>query len=245
VSQPITALRDRRPLSLRVYFELRERIAHGEYLPGSRLPSEVDLARAFAVSRVTVREALRLLQRDGLVKAQHGRGHFVLKPGLIREPVTELRSVTELLTSLGYKVESEVLAAVSERAGKRSSALGIDPDERVTRIERLRSSRGMVLIYSIDVLPTTLLEGVEYDHKDSLFAALAAAGVDLVRAQATIRAAKLPREIARRSGLPLSIPCLLLEQVHFDREDRPLLWSLDYHRGDVFEFNVLRQRLHA
>ena len=65
MSQPITPLRDRRPLSLRVYFELRERIAQGEYPPGSRLPSETDLARAFAVSRVTVREALRLLQLTG------------------------------------------------------------------------------------------------------------------------------------------------------------------------------------
>jgi GntR family transcriptional regulator len=245
MSQPITPLRDRRPLSLRVYLELRGRIAQGEYPPGSRLPSESDLARAFAVSRVTVREALRLLQRDGLVKAQHGRGNFVLARGLIREPVTELRSVTELLSSLGYEVESEVLATVTERAGRRSSALGIDPEERVTRIERLRSSRGMVLIYSIDVHPTRLLEGVHLDHKDSLFAALAAAGVELTRAQATIRAAKLPRGVARRSGLPPSLPCLLLEQVHFDREDTPLLWSLDYHRGDVFEFHVLRQRLHV
>jgi len=245
VNQPITPLRDRRPLSLRVYFELRKRIGQGEYLPGSQLPTEKELAQAFAVSRVTIREALRLLQRDGLVKAQHGRGHFVLERGLIREPVTELRSVTELLTSLGYQVENEVLAAVSEPAGERSSALGIDPEERITRIERLRSSRGMVLIYSIDVLPTTLLEGVDHDHQDSLFAALAVAGVELVRAQATIRAAKLPRGVARRSGLPPSLPCLLLEQIHFDREDTPLLWSLDYHRGDVFEFHVLRQRLHA
>ena len=245
MSQPITPLRDRRPLSLRVYFELRERIAQGEYPPGSRLPSETDLARAFAVNPRDRAGGAPAPAADGLVRAQHGRGHFVLKRGLIREPVTELRSVTELLTSLGYEVESQVLAAVSERAGKRSSALGIDPAERVTRIERLRSSRGMVLIYSIDVLPTTLLEGVEHDHQDSLFAALAAAGVELARAQATIRAAKLPRKVARRSALAPSLPCLLLEQVHFDREDRPLLWSLDYHRGDVFEFHVLRQRLYA
>src|SRR5207249_5381279 len=110
VSQPITPLRDRRPLCIRVYFELRERIAQGEYPPGSRLPSETDLARAFAVNPRDRAGGASAPAADGLVRAQHGRGHFVLKRGLIREPVTELRSVTELLTSLGYEVESEVLA---------------------------------------------------------------------------------------------------------------------------------------
>lgn len=245
MSRPITPLAARRPLALEVYAALRERLTRGDYAPGERLPSEAELAKAFGVSRVTVREALRLLQRDGLVKARHGRGHFVLGHGLIREPVTELRSVTELVTSLGYSIETEVLAFAAERAGEHADAFGLDADASVTRVERLRSSGGTVLIYSTDLVPTHLLADADRVPDGSLVAALDAGGVRIARAHTTIRAATVPRSISRRAGLAPSLPWLQLEQLHFDDNDRPALWSLDYHRGDRFEFNVLRQRLHV
>ena len=78
MTPPTAPLRDRRPLPLVLYEALRERIRAGEFDPGARLPSEAALAADYGVSRVTVREALRLLQRDGLAAARHGRGHFVL-----------------------------------------------------------------------------------------------------------------------------------------------------------------------
>ena len=245
MSRPIVPLGARGPLSLQVYSALRGRITLGEYAPGERLPPEADLARAFGVSRVTVREALRLLQRDGLLKARHGRGHFVLAHGLIREPITELHSVTELLTSLGYSIETEVLAFGAEPAGEHADLLRLETDRPLTRVERLRSSGGTALIYSIDLVPTHLLGDAERPLEGSLIAELEARGVQIARARATIRAAALPRAVARRVGVLPSQPWLLLEQLHFDQDDRPVVWSLDYHRGDRFEFNVLRQRLHG
>jgi GntR family transcriptional regulator len=241
VSQP-TPIRDRRPLPLRVFEALRLRIAAGEFPPGSRLPAEMELARAYAVSRVTVREALRMLQGEGLVEARHGLGHFVAERALIREPITELRSVSDLLDSLGEPASTEVLAVEREEARELAGPLEIDPHEFVLRIERLRRSGGDLVIYSVDVLPVRILAGTEPDFSGSLVVALEQLGVTLSHAQATIRASALPRRIARRVGLAPSAPWLLLEQVHFDSAGRPVLWSLDYHRGDRFEFNVRRRR---
>ena len=239
----IVPVGDRRPLSMRVYVDLRDRIVGGDYAPGDRLPTEAELVRAYAVSRVTVREALRLLQRDGLVIARHGRGHFVGSQPLIREPITELRSVTQLLTSLGYLVETEVLGVRSQPAGGTAGLLDLGPDAVVKRVERLRRSAGDALIYSIDVVPDELFGGTAVDFTGSLIGALTARGVELAYAQATIRAAKVPRTIARAGHVPPSLPWLLLEQVHFDTSERPIIWSRDFHRGDRFEFNVLRRRL--
>lgn len=56
---------------------LRERIACGDLRPGAALPSEAELRRRFATSRNTVRQALALLEREGLIVAEHGRGRFV------------------------------------------------------------------------------------------------------------------------------------------------------------------------
>ncbi|MET8008284.1 GntR family transcriptional regulator [Nonomuraea glycinis] len=56
---------------------LREQIERGTLAPGSALPSEAELRRRFSASRNTVRQALSVLERDGLIVAEHGRGRFV------------------------------------------------------------------------------------------------------------------------------------------------------------------------
>lgn len=65
------------PPSRRVAEELRQAIVEGELGPGAALPSERELARTYAIARNTARQAIAILQADGLVDAQHGRGVFV------------------------------------------------------------------------------------------------------------------------------------------------------------------------
>ena len=55
----------------------RQRIARGVWAKGARLPANEELAAEFGVSRVTVRQAVDLLARDGVIEAQQGRGTFV------------------------------------------------------------------------------------------------------------------------------------------------------------------------
>ncbi len=62
-----------------VYEELLSRIQNGSYLPGSKLPTETDLAEMFMVSRNTLRQALMLLVQEGYLSNQQGRGTFVLQ----------------------------------------------------------------------------------------------------------------------------------------------------------------------
>jgi GntR family transcriptional regulator len=55
----------------------RQRIARGIWTRGSRLPANESLASEFGVSRVTIRQAVDLLVRDGIIEAQQGRGTFI------------------------------------------------------------------------------------------------------------------------------------------------------------------------
>ncbi|AZU64364.1 GntR family transcriptional regulator [Neobacillus mesonae] len=68
----------KRPLYIYVYDELLLLISKGEFPVGSRLPSEPDLAKKLGVSRATLRQALALLQDDGLVRNIRGKGNFVI-----------------------------------------------------------------------------------------------------------------------------------------------------------------------
>ncbi|MGA3564846.1 GntR family transcriptional regulator [Melissospora conviva] len=68
---------DRQPTSRRIADELRAAIISGELADGDKLPSERELAARYAAARNTAREAVGILQAEGLAVAQHGRGVFV------------------------------------------------------------------------------------------------------------------------------------------------------------------------
>ena len=56
--------------------QLRLQIVSGEIAPGQKLPSENTLSAQYQVSRQTVRKALAILQNEGYIYAEHGRGTF-------------------------------------------------------------------------------------------------------------------------------------------------------------------------
>ncbi|WFU41527.1 GntR family transcriptional regulator [Bradyrhizobium sp. CB82] len=68
-------------MSFQIAQILRERVARGECLPGQRIPTEIQLAKEFGVSVVTVQRALRDLQAEGLVARHRGRGSFISSDG--------------------------------------------------------------------------------------------------------------------------------------------------------------------
>ena len=74
-------------LSERLLPEIQRMIAEEYAEPGSRLPNETALAERFDVSRIVIREAMKVLQDRGVVEVRAGRGTLTLscKPDLVRE----------------------------------------------------------------------------------------------------------------------------------------------------------------
>ena len=239
--------RDRRPLSVQVRDRLEDAIRDGALRPGERLPGEHELAERLSVGRSTLREALRLLEQDGMVEVRHGKGRFVSALATLRaeRPVTEFESVTEMLSGLGYSVSNRVLRIEETRATvEQTHALGLPPGSPVIVLERLRMHGEDPLIYSLNVIDRTIVPGAIADHdwSSSVIELLAKLGFKVVSSAATIRAAALPETAAvAMSGLAEGSWLCITETCVTD-EGRPVLHAVDYHRGDIFAFHVVRQR---
>lgn len=104
----------------RVTAALLELIRSGEYPAKSRLPSEMEMARRFGVSRTVIREAVSRLKSEGLVESRQGSGVFVrevsmdapfrIDPGVV-DSILSVLQVVELRRGL----EAEAAALAAER----------------------------------------------------------------------------------------------------------------------------------
>ncbi len=238
-------VRDRRPLALQVRDQIRDLVEREGLGPGDRLPTEAEIGDRFDVARTTVREAMKLLEQDGLVDVRHGLGRWVSSLPVLERPITRLESATEMMQGLGYSVTNRLLDVRTREAdADEASALGLARNAKVIQLERLRLHRDEPFIYSVDVLPLTLIAGpIEaVEWAGPLLSQLEARGHRVVSATAEIKAVALPRSVVVKVGLRTSVPWLLMVHSNFDESGRPLIYSHDYYRGDRFTFKVLRRR---
>jgi GntR family transcriptional regulator len=205
------------------------------------------LAEQLSVGRSTLREALRLLEQDGVIDVRHGRGRFVSALATLRaeRPVTEFESVTQMLSGLGYRVRNRVLRVEEANANlEQARALNLKEGSALILLERIRLHDDEPLIYSLNFIDRSLvpgsLESHDWDH--SVLELLAKLGFNVVSSAATISAVSLPAHAAVEVAAHVDEPWLCITETCVTDQGRPVLHALDYHRGDVFAFHVLRQR---
>src|ERR1700675_2965437 len=95
---PTTSDGPRQPRYRSIAAELNRRIQNQEYGPGSLLPSEVELANEFGVTRMTVRQALAGLAAPGIIERRHGHGTVVVPIKLQRQAHRPMGLAEELLS---------------------------------------------------------------------------------------------------------------------------------------------------
>jgi GntR family transcriptional regulator len=235
------------PLPVLVRDRLLQAIGDRGLRPGDQIPTEAEVTEMFGVSRSTVREALRLLERDGVIRTEHGRGRFLAAAGALRveRPIDRFESVTEMLAGLGYRVTTSVLSVAEDGATQlEADALGVGLGAPVLRLARLRYGDDRPLLYTVDTVPRDCLPGpvAHRDWSGSLTEALAMHGHAVDSSVARIRAVDLPSDVAERHALTGLGPWLLVEETCVSRTGRTVLLAKDYHRGDDIAFHVVRRR---
>src|SRR5712692_9329094 len=122
----------------RIAETLRERIRGGALAPGARLDNQRELAKSFAVTLMTLRQALELLEREHLITRRHGLGTFVASPSIDYD-ILQLRRFAGDLSAQGEHVTTHQLGGRVARADRRvTDALGLGARARVVQLERLR-----------------------------------------------------------------------------------------------------------
>ena len=152
---------DKTPAYVRVYNTLRGRILDGDYALGELLPPEPELEKQFLVSRTTVRKAVELLSREGLVEAKQGRGTRVLDYHTTQN-INVVSSLSETLERKGCKVYCNNMYIDTVPASSRvAGELHIQPGDPVILIQRLQIADDLPIAIFKNYLIPDLVPGIQ------------------------------------------------------------------------------------
>lgn len=226
--------------------KILEYIRASELRVGDTLPTEARLMDMLEASRHTVREALALLEQERIVYRVQGKGTFLKRrPLRIEHGLEKLASMTDMIRSCGFEPSTRWIAIeVKNPSAHMAEQLGLGPDEKVVTFKRLRFASGNLASYCIDSVAASRFDSIPCDIDDeSLLHYLEREkGIVIETAVSHVIPTKPSREMVEELGVDEDQLFVLLEQLHYDNEGSPAIYSLDYYQPEVIQFKINRTR---
>ncbi len=245
------------PPSRRIADVLRQAITDGTYGPGDRLPSERVLATEHGTARNTAREAFDLLQREGLVTVEHGRGAFV------RQPLRMLRMGAQRYSRrLRNETGLSPFRAEAQRLGKTARVdvpeisrtippadvaerLGVDAatESVVQRVNHYFVDDQPVQI-GVTYIPWSIAEGsvLATEAKTgtgSIYARFAELGHEITQAREEITARMPTPGEVKTLAIPPGVPVIEVLRTGIDQDGRPFETTRFVMRADSTALDYL------
>ncbi len=141
------------PLWAQLEAELRRRLDAGEFDDG--FPTDAQLVNRYEVSRHTVREAIRQLNKTGVLRRERGRG-TVVNRAEFEQPLGGLYSLFKSIESAGVEQTSTVLEVGAVQNAEAAMHLGLDEEVELFFLERIRFAGDLPLAVDRAWLPLSL-----------------------------------------------------------------------------------------
>lgn len=235
------------PTSLyaRIRDELRAQIVAGIYPPHARLPSESELIARYGVSRITVRNALAELEKEGILFKIAGKGVFVSKPKSFQS-LGRLQGFAESMTGFDCEIFNELLSVRTLPADAEvARRLGLAEREPVGELQRVRYLNREPV--SLDITYVRAHIGARLAREDlatrDIFLILENDyGIELGFADLTIDALLADSKVANALQINLGDPILRIARLTHTASGEPLDFEYLFCRVDNFQFRLRIER---
>jgi GntR family transcriptional regulator len=229
------------PLYLQIKEDLLSKIDAGAWPEQSMIPTEADLCAEYGVSKITVREAVKLLVRDGRLSRIPGKGTFITRPK-IEQTLNRFFSFTRWAQQNGLEPASRILRvenlATDAHIARHLDAREGDP---VTRIERLRLGNAEPLMLEAIWIPASLCPDIHLRDlanvplNDILSNDY---GIPLLKAREVIEAQTADDYVSRLLSIEKEVLLLHVEHTAFTTGGRIAYFVSSSYRGDRVRFSI-------
>ena len=227
------------PLHAQVEILLRELIEREEYQNGKTLPSEVELSKKLAISRTTVRQAIKKLVFEGLLVRKKRAGTKVA-PKPVSSKSNNWLSFSQEMRLRGIPIKNFELHISWVSADETlAHFFEIPKDRKVLKMERVRGKPEEPFVYFTSYFhPRIELTGDE-DFQKPLYEMLEQEhSVIATLSKEEISATSADAFIATKLEIPQGDPVLLRKRYVYDQGERPIEYNLGYYKADSFIYTV-------
>ena len=236
-------LKESLPLYKSLANALAQRIYEGDWAVGSHLPSEAVLCKSFAASRHTLRHALQTLERDGMVLRRQGAPTQVISRRKVRRFTQSFNSPVDILSYPRNTYRQNTIEEFIELDKPLSEMIGGAVGSswyHIGGIRKQRDTEEVIAWTDIYILPQFASLTSEPEHSQVMvFEQIEKKyGTRIDRAEVDVYAISLSTEIAKKLGLKVHDPCLVIVRRYFDNQDKLFEVTITYHPHNKYTYKM-------
>lgn len=233
--------------------DLLAKIKNGTYAEGETIPSEVDLAKAYGVSRPTIRQALQILVNDGYLDRRKRRGTIVSSPSreddrelpvLDRAALTGVQSFEDEIRAAGKTVRTMAILVKEEPSDAEVAAgLHVPLGSSVYKLVRLRYVDDVPNVFMENYIPCKLYPGfiADVDFSETrLYERMRDLGRPVKTVTRHLEVIKADASTSTLLDVPIGDPLFFFHTEGRDEAGNVVEYSISTYRGrsNTFEFTV-------
>lgn len=235
-----TLRQSRAPLYLQITEILRQNLGRGIWKPGELLPTITELSEKYSVAKITIRQALKILEEEGLVESRRGRGTTVLPPP---PAPTRLQLGTRLSTLVDmYRGDRPALDVLEDRDAEipGEPLMGTLSEAGYHLLRRTHTRDGATYC----VISIYFERDMFNRHEDAFRTQLAlpvlvdSPDIDVARARQSLTIGKCDDELAGLLDLTIGDPVVEVRRVICDHDDRVLYLADVTYRSDFVRLEM-------
>lgn len=221
--------------------QIRGDISAGKMASGARMPPEIELATRFAVNRHTIRSAIAALTKEGVLRAEQGRGTFVANAKKLTYRIGERTRFSDILSTQVRKTKGLLLgSSLEEPTPEIANALGME-DGMVIKIDTMHTADENPISCATSWFDAARVPNIveDYSTSGSVTTAFKQAGIaDYLRKSTIIGARHADAEDLRHLKLSPGAIVLVSTAINVDMEGRPVEYAITRFAADRMEIAI-------
>lgn len=229
------------PLYYQLKLLLLKEIEAGAYSENTPLPTEIELAKKFNISRPTVRQAIGSLAKEGRLMRIKGQGTFVIHPKIQQELIHRIDSYNHEMIKKGILPMTKVLSLQCIRpTAEVAKALSLNQNNEVFELTRLRFADQEPIVLSTTYLPQHIFPDLQQKDftKESLYDVLEKAHISIKKVMRLLEVQMPTKHECALLKIKSLIPLFYFKTTAYLANGTPIEYSLAKYRGDKNKFII-------
>lgn len=227
------------PLHKKIYLDLLEKIQNGEYPENQLIPTEMELAEHYQVSRPTLRQAVQALVDEGYLEKRKKRGTIVTQPKIQQEFTHVIESFDSEMNRKGMIPKTKILNFQPTTANQEvAENLNLSLGAPVYKLTRLRYAEDKPVVLVTSYIPSELFpkfQAVDFT-KEKMYQVFEEMGHPIRTVTRKLEVIKADETISDLLDVAEDDPLFYFHTKGFSDDRLPVEYSISKYRGDLNYF---------